>query len=135
MSQLVSERWQAIAKTAKSIWEDGPVNVIPLSHILAEAAKLGMEACGSNVKLKLHFHWAYAPFRLILAQILFLIGEGLGGLPSEDHHASGGDQVSILRDVELMRRIMEAEGDLAEVTNAIHKYNDSLPLSTLIAIQ
>ena len=136
MSQLPSKGWRRTAEAAKSIWEDGPVNVVPLSYSLAKAATLGMEACRSNVKLKLRSHWAYAPFRLILSQVLFLMGEGLGGLPGEDFGNSyATDQASTLRDIEFVRRIVEAEGDLEKVANAVNKYNDTLPLSTLTALQ
>ena len=74
----LSERYVKLAKDALEIY-NGAVNPIPLMRIANELMEESKAQGGCNIKSEI-----YAPVRLILAQLNFLMGGGIGSYDQVD---------------------------------------------------
>jgi len=71
-----SANYKKIAKSALEIYTGGAVNPTPLVRIMGEAVAEARQIAGTELKAE-----AYAPMRLILAQLNYLVGAGIGSYP------------------------------------------------------
>jgi hypothetical protein len=68
-----SPTYKKLAKDALEIYNNGAVNPIPLVRIVSELMVESKAIGGANIKAPV-----YAPVRLILAQLAYLMGTGIG---------------------------------------------------------
>lgn len=78
----VNKKYYHAARNALEIWKNGACNPVAIMGVAHEAAKLcRVLSCTTEIK---HQYWA--PVRLILAQLSFLAGTGIG-----DYYGVEGD--------------------------------------------
>lgn len=68
-----SEKYKKLAKDALDIYKGGACNPIPLMRIAGELMEESKSEGGCNINSPI-----YAPVRLILAQLSYLAGNGIG---------------------------------------------------------
>lgn len=73
------EVYRKLCKDALEIYQGGACNPTPLIRILSELNELLRRSVGTDMK-----HVAYAPVRLIMAQLGWLAGMGIGTVPDGD---------------------------------------------------
>lgn len=81
----LAERLQQAARDALLILDPGACNPRGVARSLVEVIDVGMEAAnGTGIRS----HEALAPARLVLAQLTFLVGFGIGDYPKYEEDES-----------------------------------------------
>jgi hypothetical protein len=70
---MYSDKYIDLAKRALEIYLNGAVNPIPLTRIISELMEESKAQGGCSINSSI-----YAPVRLILAQLNYLMGGGIG---------------------------------------------------------
>ena len=76
-----SENYKKLAKSAlEDIYNGGACNPTPMVRVMGEIVAEARQIAGTELKSE-----AYAPMRLILAQLNYLVGAGIGSYPGVEN--------------------------------------------------